>query len=193
MFQTLIFFLLTNINFGFFVLKTPRNFFTENNNKSITLFFHLYFCIFASFILKDDDLIYCSYIYFIYDSILNSFYKTFKTFNKYHHLFAMVILLNNKYLEQNLINAAGILEVSTIVLCLIDLNLISKKTFDILFPSSFIFFRLVVFNFYVFDYLLKTTFDINIFNYIVILLLNIMNIGIVIKMKLVQKLFVMCF
>lgn len=183
-FHSLFFGILTLIDITHYLYKTPSDI---NHSKSITLFFHLYFCIMSSFIYTYQDLINCSFIYFISDSFINIYYNVFKEFSKYHHIFVLILLYFNKYLDKNLIDMTGIHEISTIVLCLIDLNIISKKTFEILFPISFILCRIVIFNINVFIYLHSIKWNIDYLNYIVLCLLNIMNTGIVIKMRLLQK------
>lgn len=191
MFLTLhssLFLLITCINLIIFIVKNNKTKFEKN--KSISLFFHLYYCIMVSFYFQDDDLIQCSYIYFIADSILNLYFDTFKTFNKYHHLFAFTLLIFNEHLDRYLINQTGVLEISTIVLCLIDLQLINKTMFEILFPISFVFCRLLLFNFLIFQYLWTINFQVSYFTLITIVLLNSMNLGIAIKMRLFTKIVV---
>jgi hypothetical protein len=183
-FHSLFFGFLTLFDISFYIYKTPKE---AKHSKSITLFFHLYFCIMSSFIYTYKDLINCSFIYFISDSFINIYYAVFKEFNKYHHIFVLILLYFNEYLDKNLINMTGIHEISTIVLCLIDLNIISKNTFEILFPISFVLCRIIIFNINVFIYLQSIRWNLDYINYTVLCLLNIMNVGIVIKMRLLQK------
>lgn len=157
--------------------------------KSICMFFHLYFCFMSSFIYLDRDLIECSAIYFIADSFINIYYNVFKTFNKYHHIFALTLIYFNEYLDKKLINLTRMHEISTIFLCLFDMNLISKETFDILFPLNFVFCRLIFYNVNVIIYVSENYENIGSINYFVILLLNIMNLGITIKMRLLHKIY----
>jgi len=162
------------------------------HEKGISLFYHLYFCVLATFVYKNSDLIECSVIYFISDSLLNIYFNTFRTFNKYHHLFILTLLYFNEYLNKDIINYAGMHEFSTILLCLIDMKLIKKNVFDILFPISFIMCRLVIFNWYVLYYIYYNMEQMNTFTYIILILLNTMNFGIVIKMKLTNKICNLC-
>ena len=185
-FHSLFFGLLTLFDVLFYIYKTPKD---MKHSKSITLFFHLYFCVMSSFIYTYEDLIDCSFIYFISDSFINIYYDVFKEFNKYHHIFVLILLYFNEYLDKNLINMTGIHEISTIVLCLIDLNIISKKTFEVLFPISFVLCRIVIFNINVFIYLYSKGWNVDYINYTVLCLLNIMNTGIVIKMRLLKKIY----
>jgi hypothetical protein len=183
MFHSIIFGNITLFNLILYILKTP----IKPRKKSISLFFHLYFCVYSSFVYKDNDLIECSFIYFIADSILNIYFNTFKTFNKFHHIFALTLLTFHSHLDKNIINYTGMHEFSTIILCLIDLNLINKNTFEKLFPISFIMCRIVIYNYYVYIYLQHNY--INIPTIAALGLLNIMNIGIILKMRLIQKVF----
>ena len=174
---------ITIINIYFYIKKNHN----KNPPKSISLFFHIYFCILSTFILKDEDLVQCATIYFTADSILNTYFNTFKTFNKFHHLFSLIILLFNKNIDRYILNCGGILEFSTIILCMIDLNIINKYTFEILFPLSFVGCRLIVFNYYILTYIYINFSSINLFTIIIYTCINIMNFGITIKMRLVQK------
>lgn len=188
--NSLIFGILTLTNISYYIYNTPKNYV---HTKSISLIFHLYFCTMSSFVYQNEDLIECSFVYFIADSFINTYYNVFKTFNKYHHLFALALIYFNKYLDMELINMTGIQEVSTIVLCIIDMNIISKNTFEILFPITFVFCRLVLYNLMVLEYLQTKSYDVDVINYIVLVLLNVMNIGITIKMRLLQKIWFLFF
>ena len=159
------------------------------HEKSFSLFFHLYFCVMSSFVYKNNDLIECSVIYFVTDSLINIYFRIFKIFNIFHHIFILILLYYHEYLDMNIINLTGIHEISTIFLCLIDLKIINKQVFEILFPISFVLCRLIVFNFHVVFYVYNNYMNIRYINYVVLLLLNIMNIGIVIKMKLLEKIY----
>lgn len=181
--HTFLFGSITIINLIYYIFTYRKIY----HDKAISTFFHLYFCILATFIYKDKDLIYCSLIYFIADSFLNTYFNCFKTFNKFHHLFVLFLIYNNEILDRTIINYSGMHEFSTIILCLIDLKMISKNTFENIFPISFIMCRLVVFNIMTLLYLNKISYQINNFNWMILTLLNTMNLGIVIKMRLVQK------
>lgn len=183
MFHPILFGLITTCNVIEFIFKN----YNKKYYKSISLFFHLYFCVFSTFIYKDEDIIYCSYIYFTADSIINSYFKTFKTFNKYHHLLVFIFLFFHENIDKKILNYCGMHEFSTIILCLIDTDLITKKQFEILFPISFVMCRIILFNYYVLNYLYYN--DINMFTTFGLIVLNIMNIGITVKMKLLQKIF----
>lgn len=161
----------------------------KKHEKSLCLFFHLYFCILASFLYKDDDLIDCSTIYFVADSLINTYFNTFKIFNRFHHLFVLILIYFNEYLDKTIINFMGMHEVSTIVLCLIDLKIINKQLFEILFPLSFVLCRIIVFNYFLFFYVYDNYLYIPNVNYVVLFLLNTMNICIIIKMRLMQKIY----
>jgi hypothetical protein len=181
--HTFLFAFITLINLVFYISTYNQIF----HSKSISTFFHLYFCIFATFVYRDYDLIYCSLVYFIADSILNIYFNCFRAFNKIHHIFVLYLIYNHEYLNKTLINYSGIHEFSTILLCLIDLKIISKNTFENIFPFSFIICRIVIFNILTFLYIHEISYQIDMFNWIIISLLNIMNIAIIIKMRLLQK------
>ena len=185
MYHVFLFFIISLIDlFRYFYLN-----YKKNHIKSISLFFHLYFCIFATFFYKNEDLVYCSYIYFISDSILNTYFKTFKTFNKVHHLLVFILLIFSERFDKYLINITGIHEFSTIILCLIDMKIINKTYFEILFPISFVLCRLIVYNFYILHYIYHNYYIINNETLIVLIILNIMNLGIAIKMRLFIKIY----
>ena len=182
-FHIFLFTVITLLNLIFYISTYNQIF----HSKSISTFFHLYFCIFATFVYRDYDLIYCSLVYFIADSILNIYFNCFRTFNKIHHIFVLYLIYNHEYLNKTLINYSGIHEFSTIILCLIDLKIISKNTFENIFPFSFIMCRIIIFNILTFLYIHQISYQIDMFNLMIISLLNIMNIGIIIKMRLIQK------
>ena len=183
MFHSLLFGTISIVNIFFYVKINGK----KTYEKSISLFFHLYFCILSTFVYKDDDLIHCAFIYFTADSVVNIYFNTFKTFNKFHHLFVIILLLCHENLDKDITNYSGMHEFSTIILCLIDLKLISKLTFEKIFPLSFIMCRLIIFNYYVCTHIFNNFKGINTLTMVVVFMLNIMNIGIVIKMRLVQK------
>jgi hypothetical protein len=182
-FHIFLFTFITISNVLFYIFTYNKKY----HSKPISTFFHLYFCILATFIYKDYDLINCSAVYFIADSLLNIYFNCFRTFNKIHHIFVLYLIYNHEYLNKTLINYSGIHEFSTIILCLIDLQIINKNKFEKIFPISFIMCRIFIFNILTFIYLYQISYQIDIFNWTIITLLNIMNIGIIIKMKLIQK------
>ena len=71
MFHSIIFRNITLINIILYIIKTPIN----PREKSISLFFHLYFCVYSSFVYKDRDLIQCLFIIAFRKSIINSIYN----------------------------------------------------------------------------------------------------------------------
>ena len=136
---------------------------------------------------------YMSYAQFNLDArILNTYFNTFRTFNKYHHLFVLTVLFFHKHLNMDISNYSGMHEFSTILLCLIDMKLITKNIFNLLFPISFIMCRIIVFNLCVLHYMYYNPNEINTFTYIILILLNTMNFSIVIKMKLINKIWNLC-
>jgi hypothetical protein len=96
-------------------------------------------------------------------------------------VFACILLIYHKKFDEYLINLTGMHEFSTIILCLIDMQIINKNIFDILFPISFVFARIIIYNYFVINYIIINFQTINIETFIVIFLLNTMNICITIK------------
>jgi len=185
MFHTILFLIITLIESSRFIYLYKNTF----NEKNISLFFHLYFCFFATFIYKNEDLINCSYIYFIADSFLNTYFKVFKIFNKFHHLLVFILLLFNEKFDNYILNLTGMHEFSTIILCLSDMKIINKIYFEILFPISFVLCRLIIYNYYLIIYIYYNYYHINYETLLVVIILNLMNIGITLKMKLLPKIY----
>ena len=185
MYHSLFFGILTLVESSYYIYINRKT----KHEKSLSLFFHLYFCIMSSFVYENLDLIECSTIYFISDSLINIYFKIFKTFNMFHHIFVLILLYYHEYLNKDIINLTGIQEVSTIVLCLIDLKIINKQVFEILFPITFVICRIIIFNYRVSYYIYNNYTNIDYINYVILLLLNTMNIGIIIKMRLLQKIY----
>ena len=185
MYHTILFLTITLINLLRYIYLNRK----IKHDKTISLFFHLYFCVLATFIYKNDDLVYCSYIYFVADSFLNTYFNIFKTFNKFHHLLVFIILMFIDHFDNYLINITGIHEFSTIILCLFEMEIVSKKYFDLLFPTSFVLCRLIIYNYYVIPYIYINYNSINNETLFVIFILNTMNIAITLKMKLISKIY----
>ena len=92
--------------------------------------------------------------------------------------------MDNKIIELGVLQ-----EISSIPLLLFHMGYISKPVYNILFSYSFIFVRLVYYNYTMYNTYLTNS---RIFTNTVIIfyiLMNMMNFGIAWKMKLVQKLF----
>lgn len=185
MFHIILFFIITLIDLSRYIYIYKN----KVHNKTISLFFHVYFCFFVTFIYKNEDLIICSCIYFISDSLLNTYFRVFKTFNKFHHLLILILLIFNKKFDKYILNLTGIHEFSTIFLCLSEMEIINKIYFDLIFPISFILCRLIIYNYYLVIYIYLNNFHINYETLLGVLLLNIMNIGITLKMKLLSKIY----
>ena len=145
-----------------------------------------------SIILWEGDLvIYNCLIYFISDLLSDIISQKLKIFTIYHHTVCCIIIyLNRIGIMDNKIIELGVLqEISSIPLSLFHMDYISKPVYNILFSYSFIAVRLIYYNYSMYNvYLING----DIFNNITIsfyILMNLTNIGIVWKMKLVQKLF----
>jgi hypothetical protein len=102
-----------------------------------------------------------------------------------------ILIYLNRFgiIDNKIIEFGGLQEISTIPLTLFHMGYISKPIYNILFSYSFVFVRLIYYNYLMYCFYLT---DSHIFNNITIIfyiLMNLTNIGIVWKMKLVQKIF----
>ena len=139
---------------------------------------------------EGDLVVYNCLIYFITDLLTDIFIKKTQIFYIYHHISCIIVIYLNKTtsLVDNKIIELGVLqELSTISLSLFHMGYISKPVYNIIFPYSFIFVRFIYYNYAIYCALMA---DRHIFNNVTIsfyILMNLTNIGIAWKMKLVQK------
>ena len=146
----------------------------------------------VSFVWRGDVLLYNLLIYFIVDLINAVISKKLKIFTIYHHVLCIISLylsITMGIIHRKIFEIGAIQEIPTIPLSLFHTEYISKPVNNILFSYSFIFIRLIYYNYAM--YCAWVT-DRHIFNNYAIaghILMNITNIGIAWKMKLVQKLF----
>jgi len=161
-----------------------------HNTKTFYIW-NIYFYIMSIIFWEGDLVIYNCLIYFIFDLLSDIISQKLKIFTIYHHTVCCIIIyLNRIGIMDNKIIEVGVLqEISSIPLSLFHMGYISKPVYNILFSYSFIAVRLIYYNYSMYNvYLING----DIFNNIAILfyiLMNLTNIGITWKMKLVQKLF----
>lgn len=153
------------------VLKSNRK------NIPLTLYYHLYFMLNATFIWRGEKLINNFCFYFLSDLLLQLLNKSLNAFTLFHHIFGLTAIYNSNHICPLILNLSALQEFSTILLNLRDLNLISRKNFRKIFPISFILCRLVIPNYYIiFNNSCETY---NNTTLIIISIFNIMNICIV--------------
>jgi len=149
-------------------------------------YYHIYFSCMASFIWKDYVNFYLCLLYFSSDLVFLKYFNKLSSFTFYHHvgciLFFLLYFVDFFNFDIQICNAISYMEYSTIILSLYNKNIISKDTFNVFFPIIFIIARFGLFNYV----LLSKNYN-NLILYFIIILLNIMNIGIVWKMNLLEK------
>lgn len=172
-------------------LHTLCNCFDLHVTKTAYLW-HIYFYIMTVTVWRGDIVVYNCLIYFITDLFNDIISKKLKIFTIYHHTICCILIYLNRIgiVDNTIIELGGLQEMSTIPLILFYMGYISKPIYNILFSYSFISVRLIYYN-----YLMYNAYLINgdIFNNIVIvfyILMNLTNICITWKMKLISKLFV---
>jgi len=153
---------------------------------------NIYIYVMVSFVWRGDLLLYNLLVYFIVDLINAVISKKLKIFTIYHHVLCIISLylsINMGIIDRKIFEIGAIQEIPTIPLSLFHTEHISKPVNNILFSYSFIFIRLIYYNYAM--YCAWVT-DRHIFNNYAItayILMNLTNIGIAWKMKLIQKLF----
>lgn len=162
-----------------------------HTNKTLYLF-NIYFYIMSALVWKGGGLINNALIYFITDLFNDKVSNKLTNFTVFHHTSTIILFLIYKltnYINIKLIELCMIFEISSIPLVLFYMGYIPKPVYNIVFSYSFIFVRLIYFNYtaynmYLDDYIMFNNQIIGIY-----IFLNTMNVGIAWKMKLVQKLF----
>ena len=163
------------------------------HTKKTMYLFTVYFDIMASFIWKGDIIINNALIYFFSDLFNEIVSKRITKFTIFHHTLLIIIILNSKLtsiINIKLVEACSIQELSGIILVLFYMGYLPKPLYNLIFSYTFIAVRLIYYNYTMYKLYLEDT---SLFNNTVIgfyILLNIMNCGIVWKMRLVQKLFI---
>ena len=146
----------------------------------------------AALIWKGEILNNNCIIFFSTDLLNEIITKRVTSFLKFHHILMIIFMLISKLtiaINSRLVDISAIFELSSIPLSLFYMGYIPKPIYNLLFSYSFIFIRLVYFNYnmyiaYLEDKTLYTNTAIVVYSF-----LNIMNCGIAWKMKLFQKLF----
>jgi hypothetical protein len=151
----------------------------------------IYYFITAALVWKGDLLVYNSFIFLFADLLIDTISKRLKIFTIYHHTLSIIFLINTYtgIVDTKLVELGLIQELSSVPLKLFHMGYISKPIYNLLFSYSFIFIRIICYNY--FSYITYLT-NRDIFNNSVLVfytIMNITNIGIIWKMKLVQKLF----
>jgi len=167
------------------------NCFSLHNKKTLYLF-HIYFYIMVYFIWRGDVLVNNFLIFFSTDLFNEIIRKRHTPFIMFHHILMIIIVLTSKFtntVNNKLIDLTAIFELTSIPLVLFYMGYIPKPIYNLLFSYTFIHVRLIYFNYTMYNAYLT---DRELFTNTTILfyiLVNIMNCGIVWKMRLVQKLF----
>ena len=139
---------------------------------------------------EGDLVVYNCLIYFITDLLTDIFIKKTQIFYIYHHISCIIVIYLNKTtsIVYNKIIELGVLqEISSIPLSLFHMGYISKPVYNILFSYSFTFIRFIYYNYLMYNVWIA---DRPVFNNVTIslyILMNLTNIVIAWKMKLVQK------
>lgn len=141
-------------------------------------------------IWKGDLLVYNCLIYFTADLFNEYISKKITTFTIYHHISYIIIIFNiiTGVIDNKIIESSTIQELSTIPLVLYYMGYVPKPICNIIFSYTFIFVRIICYNYFSHNVYLNNT---HIFSNMIIIftmLININNIGIYWKMNLVQKL-----
>ena len=120
------------------------------NIKQESILFHFIFMIGSTMIWKDEILLYNTIIYFISDWIYSYINHKITWFSLFHHSFVCIsiILIWCKIISIDLqiTNLTAYHELSTMLICLVDMRLISQQLYDNIFPITFILCRLIFFN-----------------------------------------------
>ena len=146
----------------------------------------------SSLVWRGDLLINRFLMHFTTDLLNDIISKRVTAFTIFHHTLMIIFMLMSKLTgmpNSKLIDLSAIFELTSIPLVLFYMEYIPKHIYNILFSYSFIFFRLIYFNYTMYKAYLTDSPLFNNCAIIVYIILNIMNCGIAWKMKLVQKLF----
>ena len=128
------------------------------NKQSLTIFgfnhlYHIYFAIVSSFIQDTELLRNLAFCYFWSDMIIQYYKKCFTTFTLIHHSLTLLsqlptfYIFNSNYKElMYYYNLFQKQEISNIILNCFLFKIIPEKIYNILFPLTFIIFRVIYFN-----------------------------------------------
>lgn len=162
------------------------------HTKKTTYIWNLYFYIMSALVWRGNMLSSNCFIYFMADLTNEIISKRLNFFTVYHHLTSMSLLLINKTsskMDNKIIELGCLQELSTIPLVLFYMGYLPKHIYNLVFSYSFIFIRLFYYNYETYKAYLT---DGHIFNKLstsFYIIMNLTNIGIAWKMKLVPKLF----
>lgn len=173
------------------VLNTLCHYYNLHTKKTLFIW-NIYFYIMAPFVWSDDVIPYNSLLYFIGDFINDKLLKRLTSFTIFHHISCILICLStiiNNIVDTKLFKLTSIQEVSNIVMALFYMGYIPKPIYNILFSFSFFSFRLFYYNYAIYGLYLSNKDVFSVVTWGAVLLSNIINCGIVWKMRLVQKLF----
>lgn len=172
-------------------LNTLCHYFNLHTKKTVFIW-NIYFYIMTPFVWSDDIIPYNTLLYFIVDLINEKISNNLTKFYIFHHtsciLICLITILTGS-VDNKIFKLTTIQEVSSIVLSLFYMGYISKPIYNILFSFSFISFRLFYYNYTICSLYLSNKDVFSVVAWGAILLSNIINCGIVWKMRLVQKLF----
>ena len=157
-------------------------------------YYHVVFMSSVVFILDGKDSFSLSLIHFPLDMLYLYRIDKLSTFSKYHHIFAIGILLSyllfdmpTYFVGENI----KVIEISTLILVLKNIKFISEKSFNYFFPSSFIIGRLFLYNIMNIQRIKEKIIYLSMEKRVLYLnyyfLINLMNICISIKMRLFNK------
>ena len=153
---------------------------------------NIYFYIMSALVWEPDLVVTNTLIYLFTDLFSEKISRKLTKFTIYHHTVCIIALLMNKYdgtIDSNIIKITCIQELSTIPLALFYMGYIPKPIYNLIFSYTFIFVRLICYNYAMYNLYMN---DIKMNNNTTIaccLLMNLTNIGVILQMRLVQKLF----
>ena len=162
------------------------------HTKKTVYMWNLYFYIMSALVWRGNMLSSNCFIYFMADLTNEIISNKLNFFTIYHHLTSMTLILLNKLtsnMDNKMIELGCLQELSTIPLVLFYMGYLPKHIYNLVFSYSFIFIRLFYYNYETYKAYLT---DGRIFNKLstsFYILMNLTNIGIAWKMKLVPKLF----
>jgi hypothetical protein len=162
------------------------------HTKKTEYIWSIYFYILMIYWWKTEMVKHNLSIYFILDAYNEVINNKLTRFTIFHHLLGIILnmlsLFKNAFHDRE-IDLISLYEISSIPLMLFYMGYISKPIYNILFSYSFIFVRLIYFNYGMYNLYLTNGGVLSNTTTAFLILLNIMNCGITWKMKLVQKLF----
>ncbi len=117
-----------------------------------THYYYLYAVTIISFIQNDEQIRNIAFLYFIVDLLLQFYMKGITNFILVHHSI-MIIIIIPSFTNISLLYFVSIIkkqEISSIIYVSYILKIIPEYIFNILFPLTFIYFRIIDFNYNIF-------------------------------------------